>query len=112
MRGIRFSFENTAVDLQKTTLTEPKSPTIGKLPLDHSFVDALAAIIAAAAAGEPGMGSYFPKIKHWWVPIHITLVYPWTAAEIAFFNDDPGIFGRQDDLPLKVRRVLLAQSYT
>ena len=35
------------------------------------------------------MGSYFPKIKHWWVPIHITLVYPWTAAEIAFFDDDP-----------------------
>jgi len=86
--GTVHEHESTALDLVRCefNLTDAPIPAVANLSPDHNFVEALTAIIAAA--DDPAMDADFPKASEFFQHIHVTVSYPWTAAEITFYDDD------------------------
>jgi hypothetical protein len=81
--------ENTAPDLLrcKGSLADLPIPEVASLPLDHNFVEALAAIVAGAERSKLSKGSD----AGWQIfeSIRVTVSYPWVRAVISFYDADP-----------------------
>jgi hypothetical protein len=77
--------EATALDLVRCehSLADAPIPAVANLSPDHNFVEALTAIVAAIDHQE--ISADFVKMGE----IYVTVSYPWTAAEITFYTEDP-----------------------
>lgn len=88
------SHEATAMNLGRSEFAQKRAiPGIPQPPRNHNFVEMVAAIIQGADSDE--MASNFAKASELFSPIRVTVSYPWTSAEVCFYDDDPD-FGGDD----------------